>query len=47
MTAVIPGQDAVYVLQLNAESTVDQVKTAGGCYRCHRPARDDHALIRP
>ena len=27
MTAVIPGQDAVYVLQLNAESTVDQVKT--------------------
>jgi hypothetical protein len=27
MTAVIPGQDGLYVLQLNAESTLDQVKT--------------------
>jgi hypothetical protein len=27
MTAVIPGQDGLYVLQLNAESTVDQVQT--------------------
>ncbi|MDT5356388.1 MAG: hypothetical protein QOJ56_4920 [Mycobacterium sp.] len=27
MTAVIPGQDGVYVLQLNAEGTVDQVQT--------------------
>jgi hypothetical protein len=27
MTAVIPGQDGVYVLQLNAESTPDQVQT--------------------
>ena len=27
MTAVIPGQDGLYVLQLNAESTADQVQT--------------------
>ena len=47
MTAVIPGQDGLYVLQLNADSTGKPGSGASTCARdrCHRAAGDDHALI--